>query len=507
MTVFLFITGPPPVLVTLPSALDFSPLCGDAIVLPYGQTLQIDVPYGVAYVAQSEIYFRKIDLKTEKNPHSPSTAERVPYPKINFFNPAIRPPEAKVEVETPEDPTVQPDEELILDIQVTKGYWDALNQNVDDSSRVPPPNGLEASLFPFDVWTVICQELDLFELSRFLRTSKNIHSLGHDGEALLWRGQWYSRWPSNSWDEIGTHRNLKSWFCRYRAWLYFHSPCNRHVVFDLGRHTIKYVMFDTEAEVGWTLSSIDPIFELGPVNQKSWDDTSKLGEGPSQVWLNDQVPPECTSNQDIDEKQPGGWRINPEFDFKRICKSKAIRPWIGVHTPDRKIDWGANSVEASVAALCGNGYDSGIVISVGHASAWLEIVVNHQVIFSHVSLTPRNSNVVKGMLETLLEYEKSDDPYLGPWWAQTKQFDFCCIGGRFVEQEVEDLKKNMPKRFYPFEIVSSVEDRIYSAIVGALFSGSLAYGGSPVIRENSPKTNFSCTIVRGSTANMSHLYL
>lgn len=122
--------------------------------------------------------------------------------------------------------------------------------------------------------------------------------------------------------------------------------------------------------------------------------------------------------------------------------------------------------ESSVAALCAFQRGSGVVVSLGAAKAWIEVIINYKPKW-HCFL-PRITTDCKQELDMLVSNFDT--------WIQARNrfskldppFEFCCIGAPFDEKAIDIFKKILNSKKIEFSIISTVNERIFAPVLGAL---------------------------------------
>lgn len=433
---------------------------GSVVMYPHGTPFTHSMfGEGIRYVVQTHLLFHKFTQKDQIPYPIPATLSPVNYRQM-YLNTT---PDVDRQIEHILD-CFSPDvKKPIEPTVVVDTFRDVLALQIEDlKKRFPcPANGLNQDTFPVDTWTNILAHLTVKDIIPLLSVSKNINQVVYNSD--FWRASFRENFPAPEFlESFGVLPFLLNWYERYkRVNLVLKHKVYCGTCVDFGSSKLKYVGYNGKTKTV-TMGCVDALVTLVPPKEPSIDfllggeETqfeAKLGEG-VPLLSSDQKKVEC------------------------VLKSLATGERVCIILPPRESVSRSQSFvpqyrycEASNATVAFYNQKSGVVISIGALSTWIEIVLNHKVMWNFVSpdpsipLIPRLEELIKAFV-AFKAFEADQNPHYE---------EFYCIGGHFDESAIQAFQELMSDQGLKWTIMSKMENRIMTPVIGALLSEERNY--------------------------------
>lgn len=424
---------------------------GRVLIFPHGVEVKyLPLHQGIRCVAQTSVLFEKFDPATP-NPYMwTEDKTQVKYQKMYThvpITPATNP--------TPGAPR--------------KTYLEELYNQVEAHRKIfaCPANGINEETFPIDAWSIILCHVNLLEVSALMASSQTLHKVIKESD--YWRALLCQNYPQEEFQQnFGILPYLDNWYQRYQRLTFAFSPKNYSgTVIDMGSAFCKYAGYD-RVEGILNFESVPATFSI--TTQKHHDDDDIFGPPTSRkkytLGIGDPfVRTDLTAFEQICSN------LVTSLD-SRICiivgpnELPPSFPKLGFTRASRvELRW----CEASTATLCGYNKKSGVVLSLGNSSCWIEYIFDYKSKWNFVSKTvhPTVQDEIEELVQAFLATWVSDS-FMNPEHEPLREF--YCIGGRFDAEAVQILTKVLSSTGFKFQVCSKPENRIFSPVVGALLS-------------------------------------
>lgn len=403
---------------------------------------------GKKYVARSEIIFRKI--APELHPDPMAFSRNPKYLKfITLYHAS-------------QDSLAQGNPNKFLDL-----YYEALKMQVAEKRKSTLLSEiLTVASFPTDIWVQILLMLSLRDALAVMTVSKNLCSLILDGE--IWQKFYTEEFLDDNSEELKINPHVEDWYRQFKIRYFFTYSLSTFAVIDVGSTTIRYLS-KKSLNLGKSTKTNSQIFEIPSLY--------KIVERRVQHHYRDVIRESAVGiGTPILKKEAK--HLSYCKDFTKVIEKLVINPSTVcvIASPDKLLPnlhinlFQVVQCDASVGSLYAYGKLSGLVFSIGNSFPWVQSIINGRLQYSYVFTAVYT--IVDYVIIDLVGYVNNwlqEPAVLNKIVNDKGAIDVCCIGGKFDEVAVKLLSAELKKLSQQsFSIISEIEDRVISPIVGSL---------------------------------------
>lgn len=424
---------------------------GSILVLPHGHPLIHDPPaQGVSCILQTDVIYERLEDQ-----------DVLPYPLVLG------------DITHHEIPVMYQSTITVADMEKLQNwndepkdvYFEQLKFQLRDlklENRFIVGPGITRDTFVNDIWTSIFHDMSIPMVLTLRLVSKDFIEIIEESD--FWKIHFLRKFPIQVYESVKTTvENLGSWLQRYKRLSYaISTKYSPGVVIEVGHSNLKFVYWAASHRT-IRLDQIEATVQMKTTRGKRSVVAYGKGEPITSCNIED-LEAICV---DLGSRHEPFLNLN-----QRVCLllSPGVPPPL---FPERGVQ--SSYCETSTATLCAYNRKSGIVVALGSNLCWIEVIQDHNSLWYHVSKLGVKSNLVdefEPLIQNLMKFHGSHVGTISGQDTKTNiNFEFCCIGAPFDQEAITIFKEILKKTiFFEYSIISKVEDRIFSPVLGAFFA-------------------------------------